>query len=580
MPRRGKDGLPSSEKESNGTSERFKKMQIKLGIPITSVSIGNSRKREKMDRLHHQIVHPSESRNWGGQPVSHSNSSENRDAQYAALDFAQREPAETTTISFADPLASNCPPNQDLQPDSNMVTDSEDADPQCFSPHSFKVMSSSDEQPDVLESGDLDDPRSIFSCPTDSQLCHSFPSNIDRKHNVSNIVAEIRMKAKYHHLRRKVMIHQDRSSPVLRFQSAYQADTSHQQFERHENPATSEREELASEKPNHIPFSTWREVLRQLLLRNGGDAANPAEVYPSSSVVPDQGSSVNTDKKSEGTSSRKQLLPSPLTIPSPTPASGFPQSPIYSEFTPTPRTARSSINVFARSVPLFGGRLFNNDSPIDDNRYGLSANEGEVDKAERLLGSGKNIWSRRLDWKRRVPLAQRARSWSNAEQRDSEDSSPSATDSGETLESTHLTRLREQVQSLRAALLRSEHELSQLKAQTSHYRQEMRSKLRRLSTAHSCLHDAQELRFRSALDALNDNQKVLGYVESSFDHVLSVIGSGRNKCPGLRGHFFKALRYFGDGSIELVFQVIRLSTKIYAFLRRVDVFGNNNSVKI
>lgn len=535
-----------SNPNQNHSTERFRKLHLKGSMPKNASALNIIRKRDRIEKNSHDLVEKP--------PASDS---------YRSVTLRD-DPSSTTTVKSIKSTGKRIIENY-----SNVV------DPKHVAPSSaFDILNvpfpeprarktySDIEQTQNHVNMDIDDPSITISCPDEPQMTKAANENFERKNNFQNIVTEIRMKAKHHHHRNTVS-HGDKSPISLTTR------TLQNMFDLRSHESSREgifhihnKRRKSSEKQVHPNTSNWL-----------GSRGNPFSRHPQFS------SNRNEDTEPDGALER-QALPSvsnqPLKKLSPSNNLELPHSaPVApSDDLENLHTTNPARLPFAKHVPLFGGRFFNHQSAAYPFRAEISASDGSVTESDRFVASGVMAWTRRLDWKKRPNMIRRARSWSNTNQEIERNSlnGPSETD-----ESLHLTRLNEEVRRLHFALLRSEQALSQLGIQVTNQQQETCGKLKRLSAAHNSLSDAQEIRFRSALDVLNDNQKVLGYVESNFDYVLSILGSGRRRCPGLLGHFLGALRYLGDNTIGFVFKIIRYCTCMYARLKRMaaSISGTN-----
>lgn len=362
----------------------------------------------------------------------------------------------------------------------------------------------------------------------------------ERKNNIQHIVSEIRIRARNHHSRRTENGRRD-SNPTN--------DGIFQMYGKRRK---------SCDKQMHPNFTNWLNSKGNLFSRH-------QPVYTDHNT--------DSDASNEPASSPSESENNPQMNIDAVPSSS-PSSPVSDFTTPSSLASRGSPPVifrpqFPKTVMLFGGKRFNNESVSTDPTADGPSSIGDLGGMnERFLASAKMVLTRRLDWKKPTNILRRVRSWSNVEQ-EVENSMMSPRQHSQDNQSLQIEQLNEQVQTLQSALTRAELELCQLRAQTENNRRETRMKMKELTDAHTSLRDTQELTYLNALDVINDNQKVLGYVESSYDYVLSIVGSGRQCSSGLRRHLIKALHYLGDNTIEVVFKITRFAAGVYASLRRI-----------
>lgn len=554
MTRKKKDDFSSPDKDSNASSDPLRKLHLKVPNPISNGNLPNIRKRDKNDRSTIRMANQQESRNIEDVPYTTTDALNVPPNLYSQSGRTTLEPTLSTKVNYVKPVEIR------FLADRNRTDTVQHDSPSPVLTTTNSIYGQHSESPDSL---DVDQAQGDLMYSVEPQSACSATEHCERKTNIHNIVSEIRMRAKNHHLRRNAAVQSDRGPLALRglspflFHSRSNEDTRDEHFQyqgKHQRP---------TERHTHANFSSW------LTVRGGRFSRNPNLNSTEEINLDDADQNLNT------TAFARETLTSPDSRQLPSSASETPRSAAtlnsndISNFnTPASSTPHSTRSTFPRNFPLFGCRLLNYDITPDGIHNASPTLDGNSGGGtERFLASGKLVWTRRPDRKKRTQIMRRARSWNHLEHHteDAPSQIPSETD-----DSIQLMRLNEQVRNLKIALLRSEQELSQLRIQTAHHRQETKAKLKRLSTAHTSLRDAQELRFRSALDVLNDNQKILGYVESNFDYVLSIVGSGRRRCPGLRGHFIGALRYLGDNTIELGFKIVRIATGLYARLKRKE----------
>lgn len=73
----------------------------------------------------------------------------------------------------------------------------------------------------------------------------------------------------------------------------------------------------------------------------------------------------------------------------------------------------------------------------------------------------------------------------------------------------------------------------------------------------------QEIHYRSVLDLFNENYRILGYVESHFAYLLSLIPKSR---PGTASDFMiDILRFMGDNAVSTLLKVIGSATSWYSY---------------
>lgn len=314
----------------------------------------------------------------------------------------------------------------------------------------------------------------------------------------------------------------------------------------------------SSEKQAHPNFTNWLNSKGNLFFRH-------QQSYMDHNT--------DSDFSNEPASSPSESENNPQTHIDAVPSSSN-SSPVSEFTTPSSMASRGSPPVifrpqFPKTVLLFGGKRVNNESvSVDPTADGPSSMGDLGGVNERFLASAKMVLTRRLDWKKPTNILRRVRSWSNVEQ-EVEDSMMSPGQHPQNSQTLQIEQLNEQIHALQSALTRAEYELGQLRVQTENNRRETRTKMKDLTDAHASLRDTQELTYRNILDVINDNQKVLGYVESNYDFVLSIVGSGRRCSSGLRGHLIKALHYLGDNTIEVVFKITKFVAGVYASLRRI-----------
>lgn len=223
----------------------------------------------------------------------------------------------------------------------------------------------------------------------------------------------------------------------------------------------------------------------------------------------------------------------------------------------------------------FGGRfpIFRTEG-ISENGRGA----GSPIEEERGTPSAMSPWARRLDWKKGAGnVLRRVRSWSNLD----EETRHSVFDDDDSTDIEHekLFKIEEEMRVLRVALFKAQNRVRQIEEERKGELRALESKVRRYWTLYSSLKVDQELLYRNAGEVLHENQKILGYVESNYDFVISTVGSGRRRCPGLSGHFISALRHLGDNSMGCVFRVVKAATRLYAFFWRAFYPGIDEALE-
>lgn len=166
-------------------------------------------------------------------------------------------------------------------------------------------------------------------------------------------------------------------------------------------------------------------------------------------------------------------------------------------------------------------------------------------------------------------LLRRVRSWSSTDVHRASTTLLSPRLGREESEDEQHRWLSDQVRELHAQLFKAEQMVLQYQEKYSRSRQDTEKVLKQLGEVCGSLKQSQLLRHRNVVDMLSENQRLLGYVESNVDYVVSTMGSGRRRCPGLVGHFVGVLRMLGDNTMEVVFQLIRMTTRLLAAVKRV-----------
>lgn len=250
----------------------------------------------------------------------------------------------------------------------------------------------------------------------------------------------------------------------------------------------------------------------------------------------------------------------------------------HSVFTSTSSHIRNLLNPHTMGN-LFGGRFprLQHDGDMDGIRpdaaqehcaaqavYPRRDSTGRLDAAEgRPPTSLRMHWGRKGDGKRGHGKLRRVSSWGSMEVHGGQSRFEVADDF------ENHAQMMEEVRSLRLLVDEYEEALEKLCQEQVQNRRVQRREMRRLAEQYSSLKDTQELRYSTTLDMLNENQKALGYIESSYDYVVSVLGSGRGKCPGMWGHVIGGLRHMGDNTMEFLFATVRLLSIIYVRFLRV-----------
>lgn len=73
----------------------------------------------------------------------------------------------------------------------------------------------------------------------------------------------------------------------------------------------------------------------------------------------------------------------------------------------------------------------------------------------------------------------------------------------------------------------------------------------------------QEIHYRSVLDVFNENYRILGYVESHFAYLMSLIPKAR---PGTASDFvIDILRFMGDNTVSTILKIVRGATSLYSY---------------
>lgn len=121
--------------------------------------------------------------------------------------------------------------------------------------------------------------------------------------------------------------------------------------------------------------------------------------------------------------------------------------------------------------------------------------------------------------------------------------------------------LLDQIQELRTSLEKSERVLNDYIEDSKRDRAHISDQVDRLKNLYSSLSQSQDIRYKSLLDVFHENYKLLGYVESNFDYVLSVVARGKR--TNLQGLFYGLLRFVARYTMAPILGIVRLGSRIY-----------------
>lgn len=119
----------------------------------------------------------------------------------------------------------------------------------------------------------------------------------------------------------------------------------------------------------------------------------------------------------------------------------------------------------------------------------------------------------------------------------------------------------QQLEEVKQTLQNSEQILESHIQDSIRQRAELRTEIGRLTDRCASLKKAQELRYRSVLDVFQENYKLLGYVESNFDYVLSAVSRERRSM--LQEHLYSLLRFIADNTMATVFSIVQAASRLY-----------------
>lgn len=128
------------------------------------------------------------------------------------------------------------------------------------------------------------------------------------------------------------------------------------------------------------------------------------------------------------------------------------------------------------------------------------------------------------------------------------------------------TMLTGSIQDLEQRMENAEKELHTFLDNATRQREQIVSEVTRLTKLCNSLKNEQEVKFRSVLDIFNENHKTLGYVESNFDYLLSVVDRGRRQ--GVREYVIRILQFLGDNTMDKIFYAIHAASEMLMRIRR------------
>lgn len=601
MTRRRRDD--ASDRDNNISSDVFRKLQIKVGLPNpVSIQTIRERKRDRNERAQHSPI-------WSQQGKSKQNSV-SQDQSYRSF----VPPPDSERIAT---VPSNSPIQALVNDTKNAPSTSQNSYPPklaIFNRHqqiereaheASKVEPESPETSHTFSAAEVapedglyvDDPDSTWSCPADTHSSRDHfnvrsgynGSNAngnggEKRHNFQNLVSDLWSRGRHRRFspvnRDKGSVHTTNerdniSSHSIDVRGGFD-DAREVRECAHGGSAIFSKHMRSVDKQGHTNIGQWLGK-GVTFMRNNGNV--PADV--GTSIVADVDGSVHNIRRATGVTNQDELLASKAMNSSPhsenpgatmlstSNANGVSAG---SSLSPPSITSRVQVPANHRNVQFFGGRF-----PLFQ-AEGTSENGRSPGEDEHGGNAARSPWARRLDWKKGAGnVLRRVRSWNNL---DEEPTNPEfRLDQQTNEELDFVAKLEEEVRGLSDKLHKSEEEIENIERERMNDLSALEAKMKRYWTLYSSLKVDQELLYRNAGEILHENQKILGYVESNYDYVISAVGSGRRRCPGLSGHFIGALRHLGDNSMEFVFQVVKVVTKIYAFFTRLFNNGGEQQVQ-
>lgn len=127
------------------------------------------------------------------------------------------------------------------------------------------------------------------------------------------------------------------------------------------------------------------------------------------------------------------------------------------------------------------------------------------------------------------------------------------------------TQLAREVKYLLVTMASCERRLVGLRMETERNTADLRSEVRRLNDVVESITHYQELRYRSLLDDIQENQRTLGQIESGLDYLLSSL----NRCRGsvFQKKLYRLMWFLLDHTIASLLTLVQIFTTFYSRYR-------------